>query len=122
MGDEQEVVISMGGLVEEVKSIAITNGHHDKEEEMDMEEDGNESNQETSDKMSENLKMKKEMYVAVGFGRDKKNLQGMDVSACYKEGDEVRLGHYHVEDANSPPYPHRAELTLDSWDLDTMGE
>ena len=27
-----------------------------------------------------------QMYVAVGFGRDKKNLQGMDVSACYKEG------------------------------------
>ena len=83
-------------------------------------------------------------------------------------GDEVRLGHYHVEDANSPPYPHRwqlsvnvmgmkvhtsdfnwqkllwttvktacgklfilcewvvlqtrAELSLDGWDLDTMGE
>merc|ERR1711974_22417 len=120
--DEQEVVISMGGLVEEVKSIAITNGHHDKEEEMDMEEEENERNQETSDKMSENLKMEKEMYVAVGFGRDKRNLQGMDVSACYKEGDEVRLGHFHVEDANSPPYPHRAELSLDGWDLDTMGE
>jgi len=117
--DEQEVVISMGGLVEEVKTVAVTNGHHDKEDEMDMEEDGN---RETSDKMSENLQMKKEMYVAVGFGRDKKNLQGMDVSACYKEGDEVRLGHYHVEDANSPPYPHRAELSLDGWDLDTMGE
>ena len=26
------------------------------------------------------------MYVAIGFGRDKRNLQGMDVSACYKEG------------------------------------
>jgi len=117
--DEQEVVISMGGLVEEVKTVAVTNGHHDKDEK--MEEDDN-SNQETSDKMSENLKMKKEMYVAIGFGRDKRNLQGMDVSACYKEGDEVRLGHFHVEDANTPPYPHRAELSLDSWDLDMMGE
>jgi len=118
--DEQEVVISMGGLVEEVKTVAVTNGHHDKKDEMDMEEEDN--NKETSDKMSENLKMKKEMYVAVGFGRDKRNLQGMDVSACYKEGDEVRLGHYHVEDSNSPPFPHRAELSLDSWDLDTTGE
>ena len=27
-----------------------------------------------------------QMYVAIGFGRDKKSLQGMDVSACYKEG------------------------------------
>jgi len=49
-------------------------------------EDEEESSRETSDKMSENLKMEKEMYVAVGFGRDKRNLQGMDVSACYKEG------------------------------------
>jgi len=115
--DEQEVVISMGGRVEEVKSLAVTNGHHDRKEDMDMKDD---NNQETSDKMSANLEIKKEMYVAVGFGRDKRNLQGMDVSACYKEGDEVRLGHYHVEDAKFPPYPHRAELSLDRWDLDTM--
>ena len=32
-----------------------------------------------------------QMYVAVGFGRDKRNLQGMDVSACYKEGDRDKL-------------------------------
>lgn len=57
-------------------------------------------------------------YVAVGFGNDKRSLQSMDVAVCYREGDDIKLGHYLIENDRTQPYLHKSQLTLDGSDVD----
>lgn len=57
-------------------------------------------------------------YVAVGFGDDKENLKNMDICACYKEGESIRLGHYLLEHKLGPAYLHRSPIRLTGQDMD----
>jgi len=76
-GNKKEVVISLGGIVED-----------------------------------------EEEFVAVGFGDDKQHLHSMDIGVCYREGEDIKLGHYLVEDKMGPPYTHRSPLTQTGSDID----
>jgi len=102
--DSEEVIISMGGIVDaDQTSTDVANGEHEHDK-------------------HEHKHKGMEKYVAIGFGYNKQTLQGMDVCACYKEGDEIRLGHYLVENARTNPYMHRSELVLDKSDIDRRNQ
>jgi len=57
-------------------------------------------------------------YVAFGLSDDKAQLRDIDISVCYREGDEIMLGHYLSEDKMGPPYLHRSPLALTGSDMD----
>jgi len=57
-------------------------------------------------------------YVAFGIGDDKKNLQNMDISACFKDGKNIQAGHYLLENSMGSIYLHRSPIILTGQDMD----
>jgi len=51
-------------------------------------------------------------FVALGLGQSYYNLNNLDIVTCTRDGKQMELGHYFIENQNSEPFEHRAFIRL----------